>query len=106
MKAKYVMTKQQFKESGYNKSDYKIINEEGKFTATLDFQIWSNSDLLSYFTLSDGRKIVAGTFRSDNFFGLPYIPFGSEITLVFKKVTTKNIYLKKVIYANEEPVTL
>lgn len=97
MTEKRAFTKKQFEESGYDKSGYKLIEEEGEFKATLDFKIWGSNNLLSYFTLEDGRKIFAGTWRFDNWLGLCDIPFGSTVTLIFKKAKTNTIYLKEVI---------
>ena len=95
MSKKRGFTPEQFKKTGIDKSPYQIITEEGNFTGSLDFKIWSDSKLLSYFTLEDGRKIFAATWRHDNYLGLDVIDPGAKVALYFQKASSNNVYLKK-----------
>ena len=56
MEEKRALSKRQFAQSDFSIRPYGLMDEEGTFFATLDFKRWGKKqNLLSYFTLDDGR---------------------------------------------------
>lgn len=102
MKEKRALSKNQFLQSGFDSSQYKLMDTEGTFSGILDMKRWGKSFLTSYFTLDNGRKMHAATFLSNQYYGLPTIPLGSRVTIIFKKVKTNNIYIKGVVAEKKE----
>ena len=49
-----------------------------------------------YFTLKDGRKIVANTWWNNDYLGTAYLPDGTKVILTFKKTKTGFFALKSV----------
>ena len=93
---KRAITKAQFIQRGYDTTDYHFIEETGTFQARLDLKVWGKRWLECFFTLSDGRKILACTFPEVNYLGIAEIPIGSELTLTFEKAArSKRICLRK-----------
>lgn len=96
MEEKRAITKAQFIQRGYDTTDYHFIEETGTFQAHLDLKVWGKRWLECFFTLSDGRKILACTFPEVNYLGIAEIPIGSELTLTFEKAArSKRICLRK-----------
>ena len=60
--------------------------------------------LKNFLTLEDGRKIIACTFRRENYLGMADIPMGSVLELTFKKATKSGkIYIREVKVKNDCP---
>lgn len=94
---KYVMGRLEFIKSDIDTSDYLFMTEEGEFEATVDLKRWGkNGELINFFTLSDGRKIVANTRWNNDYLGTAYIPDGTKVALTFKK-TRKGFYALKFV---------
>ncbi|MBR4634878.1 MAG: hypothetical protein IKO51_00765 [Clostridia bacterium] len=79
-------------------ADYSFIDEEGTFTAVLDNKMWGRMNLTAFFTLEDGRKIMASAFQNDgNYLGLGEIDPGSTVELTFRGgKKSPRIYLRGV----------
>ena len=91
------LSKSQFAQSGFDTSEYRFIETEGTFTATLDLKVWGNSMLKNFLTLEDGRKIIACTFHRENYLDMADIPMGTILELTFKKAARSgNIYIRGV----------
>ena len=76
----------QFKELGFDTSDYHFIDEEGTFNAILELKAWSKGTTLrNFLTLEDGRKIIACTFARDNYLGLADVPMGTKMEVTFQR---------------------
>ena len=102
MEEKKALSKRQFAQSDFSIEQYGLMDEEGTFRATLEFKRWGKKlNLLSYFTLEDGRKIFASSWQRDGYLGLPDIRLGSSVELTFKCAKKTDIaYLKSA-----KPVT-
>lgn len=104
MKEKRAITKTEFIQSGHNTADYCFIEEAGTFQARLDLKVWGKRWLECFFTLSDGRKILACTFPEVNYLELADTPIGSDLTLTFEKAAKSGrIYLRKVTKGKIRP---
>lgn len=51
----------------------------------MDLKVWGNRMLKNFLTLEDGRRIIACTFRRENYLGMADIPLGTVLELTFKK---------------------
>lgn len=97
-KPKYVMGRLDFIDSDYDMHDYLFMTEEGEFEATIDLKRWGKSGyVINYFTLSDGRKIVANTWWNNDYLGTAYMPNGTKVVLAFKKTKSGFVALKSVV---------
>ena len=98
MEEKRALSNRQFAASDFDIKPYSFITTEGVYTGTLDFKRWGKKkNLLSYFTLIDGRKIFASTFALQNYLGLADISLGSIVKLTFIAAKGSGlIYLRKV----------
>lgn len=77
----------EFKDSGFDDSPYKFMEDEGTFEATFDLKRWGKkqNSAMAYFTLSDGRKIIAYTWSSTDYLGIKNIAPGTRITVTYKR---------------------
>ena len=98
MEEKRALSNHQFAASGFDIKPYSFITTEGIFIGTLDFKRWGKKkNLLSYFTLADGRKIFASTFSLQDYLGLADIRLGTNVKLTFIAAKRSGvIYLRKV----------
>ena len=98
MEEKRAFSQRQFAQSDFDIRPYSFFETEGTFTGTLDFKRWGKKkNLLSYFTLTDGRKIFASTFALSGYLGLADIRLGSTVRLTFTAAKSSGvIYLRKV----------
>lgn len=87
----------QLYENGFYGDDYAFIEEEGTFPAVLDYKRWGNrQNLLAYFTLEDGRKVIASAWKNAEYLGIPEIPIGAPVTLFFKETMGGRVFLRGV----------
>ena len=98
MEEKRALSNRQFAASDFDIKPYSFITTEGIFIGTLDFKRWGKKkNLLSYFTLADGRKIFASTFSLQDYLGLADIRLGTIVKLTFIAAKRSGvIYLRKV----------
>lgn len=86
----------QFLESGFDTTGYAFNEEPGLHAATIDCKRWGKHKLVTYFTLDDGRKVVAPTWPNSNYLGLAELPIGSRVELDFQHTRTGKLNLKGV----------
>lgn len=87
----------QLYENGINTDIYVTAEQEGVFWATLDYKRWGrNRNVLAYFTLEDGRKVMASAWQNTGYLGIPDIPMGATVRLTFKKAKNGLAYLRDI----------
>ena len=98
MEEKRALSNRQFAVSGFDSKPYSFITTEGVYFGTLDFKrCGKKKNLLSYFTLTDVRKIFTSTFALSDYLGLADIKFGTTVRLSFIAAKKSGIiYLRKV----------
>lgn len=89
-------SRRQFLESGFDTTGYAFNEEPGLHAATIDCKRWGKRKLVTYFTLDDGRKVVAPTWPNSNYLGLAELPIGSRVELDFQHTRTGKLNLKGV----------
>ena len=89
-------SRRQFLESGFDTNGYAFNEEPGLHAATIDCKRWGKHKLVTYFTLDDGRKVVAPTWPNSNYLGLAELPIGSRVELDFQYTRTGKLNLKGV----------
>ena len=90
------LSRRQFADSGFDASGYSFNEEQGVFAATIDCKRWGKCKLVTYFTLDDGRKVVAPTWPKSDYLGLAELPVGSRVQLDFQPTRTGKLNLKGV----------
>ena len=100
MPEKQAYSRRQFAESGFDTTDYAFNEIPGLHTATIDCKRWGKHKLVTYFTLDDGRKVVAPTWPNSNYLGLAELPIGSKVELDFQHTRTGKLNLKGVTALN------
>ena len=90
------LSRRQFVESGFDGTGYAFNEEQGLHTGTIDCKRWGKRKLVTYFTLDDGRKVVAPTWPKSNYLGLAELPVGSRVELDFQPTRTGKLNLKSV----------
>ena len=87
----------QFRKQGICVDDYKTNEHEGVFNARLDQKRWGkNRNILAYFTLEDGSKVMASAWQNTDYLGIPEIEEGAMLTLTFEKAKNGISYLRNV----------
>lgn len=89
-------SRRQFAESGFDSTGYAFNEEQGLHIGTIDCKRWGKHKLVTYFTLDDGRKVVAPTWPNSNYLGLAELPIGSRVELDFQHTRTGKLNLKGV----------
>ena len=89
-------SRRQFAESGFDATGYAFNEEPGLHIATIDCNRWGTHKLVTYFTLDDGRKVVAPTWPNSNYRGLAELPVGNKVKLDFHHTRTGKLDLKGV----------
>ena len=90
------LSRRQFAESGFDGTGYAFNEVQGLHTGTIDCKRWGKQKLVTYFTLDDGRKVVAPTWPKSNYLGLAELPVGSRVELDFQPTRTGKLNLKGV----------
>lgn len=90
------LSRRQFAASDFDTSGYSFNEEPGEFVATIDCKRWGKKKLVTYFTLEDGRKVVAPTWPNSNYLGLADLPLGATVRLNFQPTRTGKLNLKGV----------
>ncbi len=87
----------QLRATGFNTKDYAPNQKTGLFTGRLEMKVWGrNANLISFYTLSDGRKISCNTWQNKEYLGIDQLPFGTEVTLKFIRNSKGHITLAEV----------
>lgn len=90
------LSRRQFAESGFDTTGYAFNEEPGIYTAVIDSKRWGKRKLVTYFTLEDGRKVVAPTWPNSNYLGLAELPVGAKVELYFQRTQSGKLNLKAV----------
>ena len=79
----HAYTKRQFKELGFDTSDYRDLEscDYGKTLAKLDCKRWGTKSMFLYLTLENGDHIFATAFISTDYFGFKDIPIGAIVEI-------------------------
>lgn len=93
---KRALSRRQFAASAFESSGYSFNEEPGEFVATIDCKRWGKKKLITFFTLEDGRKVVAPTWPNSNYLGLANMPVGAIVRLDFQHTRTGKLNLKGV----------
>lgn len=76
--------------------DYRFIDKEGEYIATLIMRAEAGSGMLRlFFRLVNGNKIINPVFWWQKYLGFYDIDNGTKLKLIYEK-NTKGIYLKAV----------
>ncbi len=87
----------QMQQAGVQTDPYHPNEKEGVFIAKLDFKRWGKKrNVLAYFTLENGDKIVASAWQDAGYLGIPDIEEGTRVILTFEKSKNGTPYLRKV----------
>ena len=96
MAERQAYSRRQFVESGFDTTGYAFNKEQGVHIGSIDCKRWGKQKLVTYFTLDDGRKVVAPTWPKSNYLGLAELPIGSRVELDFQTTRTGKLNLKGV----------
>lgn len=91
-----VYTREEMREEHIITSDYKFIDKEGEYFATLIMRAEASRNMMRLFLrLSDGRKIITPVFWWQSYLGFYETDNGTNLKLIYEK-NHKGISLKKV----------
>ena len=90
------LSRRQFAESGFDAAGYAFNEERGLHTGIIDCKRWDKQKRVIYFTLDDGRKVVAPTRPNSNYLGMAELPIGSKVELDFQHTRIGKLNLKGV----------
>lgn len=77
--------------------EYLTNERDGVFKAQLDCKRWGKKrNVLAYFTLEDGSKVMASAWQNTGYLGIPEIEEGTMLTLTFERAKNSISYLRKV----------
>ena len=97
MEEKRAYSKKQFMALGIDTSEYKFNVQTGIFKAVLDLKVWgANKNILAFFTLEDGRKVISSAPCFKGYFGLADIPLGTDLEIMYAPNVKGKIYLTDV----------
>ena len=93
-----ILTWSEFRNSGFDDSPYIFMEDEGTFEATFDLKRWGKkkNSALAYFTLTDGRKIIAYTWLSTDYLGIKNIAPGTKVLVTYKRNSNDYNCLTKI----------
>ena len=101
----HAYSKRQFAQSDFDASGYHFAteNELGDSFATLDCKRWGKRNLIAYFTLDNGEKIIVAAFPSQNYCGLMDIPMGAIVDIGFDMVIgSGKVFLEHIAWCPDE----
>lgn len=84
MEQKNTLSRRQFRQSGFDETDYVFNTQPGMFLAIIDCKRWGKGKkLVTYMTFADGRKIVAPTWPRSQYKGLVNMRVGATIRILY-----------------------
>lgn len=84
MTQKNALSRRQFRQSGFDETNYAFNTQPGMFLATIDCKRWGKGKkLVTYMTFADGRKIVAPTWPRSQYEGLANMRVGAKIRILY-----------------------
>lgn len=97
MDEKRTYSQAQFKALALDTNAYQFNDQSGTFEATLDLKVWGNNkNLLSFFSLTDGRKFISSAPFYKQYFGLPDIPVGTKLIITYAPNIKGKVFLVDV----------
>ena len=83
--------------SDFDSTGYRFPDTDGVFNGTLVCKRWGKSkNLLAYFELDNGDKIISAAWQNTKYMGLTDIPINAKVTVKFEKAENGKIYLRSV----------
>ena len=91
------LSRRQFRQTGFDESQYAFNQQSGVFGATIDCKRWGKrKKLITYMTFEDGRKIVAPTGPRSRNEGLADMEVGCRIRVTFDKNRAGTLCVRRV----------
>ena len=91
------LSRRQFRQTGFDESQYEFNQQCGVFVATIDCKRWGKrKKLITYMTFEDGRKIVAPTWHRSRYEGLANMEVGCRIRVTFDKNRAGTLCVRRV----------
>ena len=91
------LSRRQFRQTGFEESQYEFNQQCGVFVATIDCKRWGKrKKLITYMTFADGRKIVAPTWLRSRNEGLADMEVGCRIRVTYDKNRAGTLCVRKV----------
>lgn len=84
--SKHIYSRKDVNDLGFKRSEYKFMDKAGVLFGILDLRtLGKGNNILLYFTLSDGKKVVASVYANDGYYrGFKSIDNGSYCKLYVK----------------------
>jgi len=90
-------SKWQLEACGVYTDTYSVSQLDGVVKARLDGKLWGKKrNILAYFTVEDGSKIMAAAWQNTDYLGIPDIEEGAALQLTFDRSKGGTSYLRKV----------
>ena len=94
---KNALSRRQFRQTGFEESQYEFNQQSGVFVATIDCKRWGKrKKLITYMTFEDGRKIVAPTWPRSRNEGLADMEVGCRIRVTYDKNRAGTLCVRRV----------
>ena len=91
------LSRRQFRQTGFDESQYIFNQQCGVFVATIDCKRWGKrKKLITYMTFADGRKIVAPTWPRSRYEGLADMEVGCRIRVTYAKNRAGTMCVRRV----------
>ena len=91
------LSRRQFRQTGFDESQYAFNQQSGVFVATIDCKRWGKrKKLITYMTFEDGRKIVAPTWPRSRYEGLADMEVGYRIRVTYDKNRAGTLCVRRV----------
>ena len=91
------LSRRQFRQIGFDESQYEFNQQCGVFVATIDCKRWGKrKKLITYMTFADGRKIVAPTWPRSRNEGLADMEVGCRIRVTYDKNRAGTLCVRRV----------
>ena len=94
---KNALSRRQFRQIGFDESQYIFNQQCGVFVATIDCKRWGKrKKLITYMTFEDGRKIVAPTWPRSRYEGLADMQVGCRIRVTYDENRAGTLCVRRV----------
>ena len=91
------LSRRQFRQTGFDESQYAFNQQCGVFVATIDYKRWGKrKKLITYMTFADSRKIVAPTWPRSKNEGLADMEVGCRIRVTYDKNRAGTLCVRRV----------
>ena len=91
------LSRRQFRQTGFDESQYIFNQQCGVFVATIDRKRWERrKKLTTYMTFEDGRKVIAQTWQRSKYEGLAKMEVGCRIRVTYDKNRAGTLCVRRV----------